>query len=140
MKLLNHKKGMHMGMGMSKGLNVIVGLIALATGGATTVTALQIRNLPIVPEIIIFIACALGGIILLLDAMLGVQTMSGSGFLRKGIVGFLGLVVLTAGLLPLLSLFGILSIGTIPSVVVAIICGIGGLVLIMNGLLGVRTY
>ncbi len=140
--VFSNKKGLFGGGagmgGMSKPLNIIVGLVALAAGGATAASSFGMFTLPAIPEIVILIACTLGGFILLLDGLMGVQTMSGSGFLKKGMVMFIGIFVLAAGLLPLLGQFNVLSVPAIPIIGIAIICAVGGLILIMNGLLGTK--
>jgi hypothetical protein len=123
-----------------KGLNFVFALIVLA-GGVIPLLALFgiIGEIPSIPSIVISILIVLGGILLLLDGFMG--TTGNTTRMPKGLNFVVAIIVLVGGVVPLLSQFGVIgALPEIPTIVFQGLLVVAGLVLLLDGMLGVSTY
>ena len=116
-----------------KAIGLILGLIFIVLGGLPLLNRFGVIgfSLPTIPEIVLWVLGAIGGLVLLFDALKEGQEME-RGLMLPTLI--LGLVLLAISLIPLLGQFGVIgfALPAIGQMIIDILFAIAGILLIIG--------
>lgn len=135
-----NKNAMFMGSGVPKALNFFMSLVVLAGGVLPLLAQFSIiGEIPSVPLLVIEIITVIAGLLLLFDGIIGSGTTV--QVMPRSINFITAIVVLAGGVVPLLARFGVIGeLPSVPSIVFYGLLVVAGVVLLLDGLLGVKNY
>ncbi len=135
-KILSNNKAQM--MGMSKMINIILGIIVLGVG-AVGLFGKQIGfTLPELPTIIFSGLIALGGLFILLNGFMGTDGMT--NLMPRSVNLFMGLIVLVAGAVLVLQFFKIIPVFEVPNMIIYGLLIFGGVILFLDGIIGANNF
>lgn len=139
MRLLQSKKAQFGTNGMPKGINFSLAILTLAVGGLGMFGTMIGFEMPEIPAIIIYGITALAGLVLLIDGFITTSGALGStmNLIPKSINRILGILVLGSGTILLLGTIGTIKAIPIPEIALNVVLILGGLILLLDTLVGV---
>lgn len=124
--------------GIPRSINIILGLITLGVGAVGIFGESMGIAIPEgLPGVIFHALIAAAGFILLLDGFMGVGSMT--QLMPKGINRVLGALLFIAGVVLVLQSIGIIPSFAAPQLVIYAVLGVGGFILLLDGLLGAKN-